>query len=357
MNRYKFIVMILGSMTQLNKIAEVTIIVLNWNGWKDTIECLESLYQIEYPNFNVIIIDNDSKDNSIDKIKNYCEGKYKIKSDFFKYNSDNKPIEIFEYTEEELKNLKNIPKDFFNLNSNEKITIIKNSKNYGFAEGNNIGIKFVLNSLYSNYILLLNNDTVVDKDFLEEMITILEENPKIGVAGPKIYYYDYDGKKDITNFEGGKINFFKGEASHISHDKTKKIPQRVDYVEGSCFLIKKDVIESVGLLDPEYFLYWEEADWCVRIKKNGYKLIYVPQAKIWHKVETSISKTNLYYMTRNRFLFIKKNFNKVQTLSSLLYFFLFKFWFRLFTIFLYYKKPKMIIYFTKGIKDGLKFIL
>lgn len=327
----------------------VSIIILNWNGWKDTVECLESLYQIEYVNYEVIVIDNHSEDNSIEKIKEYCNGNLNVKSEFFQYKQNNKPIKVFEYSEDELKD----PIDEFKeIRSDKKIILIKNDSNYGFAEGNNIGIRFALKNLDSKYILLLNNDTVVNKYFLEEMIKA-SKSPNIGVVGPKIYYYDYNGKKDVTNFEGGKISFLKGEVAHISNKKNVKNPQAVDYIEGSCFLIRKDVIKTVGLLDDEYFLYWEETDWCTRINKAGYKLLYVPQAKIWHKVPLSTSKTNLYYMTKNRFLFIKKNSEKLQILSSLMYFFFFKFWFKLFAYIFYYKKPGMIVYFLRGTKDGL----
>ncbi|MCE7699531.1 MAG: glycosyltransferase family 2 protein [Methanobacterium paludis] len=335
---------------------KVSIIILNWNGWKDTIECLESIYQIDYLNYDVIVIDNNSENDSIEKISKYCSGELKIESKFFQYKLDNKPIQIFEYLKDEIKGSKIID-EFKEASSNKKLMLIKNDKNYGFAEGNNIAIRFTLKNLNPQYVLLLNNDTVVDKYFLNELINVADRNNEIGVVGPKTYYYDYNGRTNVTNFEGGKINFLKGEVAHISNKKNITQPQNVDYVEGSCFLIRNVVINEVGLLDKDYFLYWEETDWCTRITKAEYKLVYVPKAEIWHKFTESVNSTNIYFMTRNRFLFMKKNFNKMQMLSSLIYYFFFKFWFKLFAYTFYHKKPKMVSHFLKGTKDGLKILI
>jgi len=119
---------------------KVSIIILNWNGWKDTIECLESLYQITYPNYDVILVDNGSEDESIEKIKEYCEGKIMVESKFFKYDPSNKPIKIIEYTREEAEGGGGKEKKITNLPSDKKMILIKNEKNYGFAEGNNVGL-------------------------------------------------------------------------------------------------------------------------------------------------------------------------------------------------------------------------
>lgn len=337
---------------------KVCIIILNWNNWKDTIECLESLYQIHYLNYNVIIVDNDSEDDSLKKVREYCHGKIKITSNFLKYDSKNKPIELLELTRAESKIMKIIPEEFIDLPSNKKLVLIKNDNNYGFAEGNNIGMEFAFKNLDTDYILLLNNDTVVDKFFLNYMIENSEKSPEIGAAGPKIYYYNYQGKENVAYFEGGKISFLKGESKYIKNNNNERaVNQSIDYIEGSCFLIKKEVIENVGMLNKEYFLYWEEADWCTRIKKEGYRLINVPQAKIWHKSGDFASETHLYYKTRNQFLFMKKHSTKLQMFTFLCYFFLFKLGFLMFMIIFYYKKPVRVINFLKGVKDGLKIIL
>ena len=335
---------------------KVSIVILNWNGWKDTIECLESLYQITYPNYDVIVVDNGSEDESLKKLKEYAEGKIEVESQFFEYDSSNKPIKFIEYTREEAEAGGGKEKEIDDLPSNRKMSLIKNEKNYGFAEGNNIGMKYALKALNPDYVLLLNNDTVVDKEFLSELVKVGEGDEKIGIVGAVNYYYDKPGK---VWFCGGKINFWNGKVYNIGvnemdkgqHDRIRE----VNYIAGSCFLIEKEVIEKVGMLSPVYFAYWDEADWCVRALKAGYRVLYVPTAKIWHKVSSTSKKIGgffEYYNTRNTFLFMKKHATEGQYLSFLLYFFGFRFWFTN-GMLLYHKNIKALTSFYKGIKDGL----
>ncbi len=288
--------------------SRVAVIILNWNGWEDTIECLESLYQINYANFDVIIVDNNSNDESLEKIRDYALGKINIESNFFEYNSSNKPIKILEYTKKKSEHLRE-EKDYFKLAS-KRLVLIKNDENDGFAEGNNIGIKYAVKTLNPDYILLLNNDTVVDKDFLNELVDIGKTNTNIGIIGPKIYYYD---EPNTIWCIGGKMSWKLARGLHIGINEVdngqyKKI-REFDYVSGSAFLIKKDVINEIGLMDKQFFLYFEESDWALRASQRGYKSFYSPKAKIWHKISKSgggISKPiGLYYITRNRWLFMK----------------------------------------------------
>ena len=309
----------------MKNVPNVTVIILNWNGWKDTIECLESLYQIDYSNYQIILVDNASEDDSIKRIKEYCEGKLYVKSGFFDYNLDNKPIYLHEFLEEEFKSFN---KDLVKSNS---IIILKNNSNYGFAGGNNIGIKFALKNLNPYYILLLNNDTVVDRNFLNELVKIGKDDNQVGFLGPKTYYYENNGRKDIISFAGGFLNLYTGIPKVIGYQEIDKGQHdgvnNVDYVEGSCILINKDVLEKIGFLDTSYFAYWEEADLCKRGFKAGYKSVYVPKSKIWHKVSTSFNDPlKLYYYSRNKIRFMKKNTPKIEYISFLLYFFGYGFW-------------------------------
>ena len=343
------------------KYPRVSIIILNWNGWKDTIECLESVYQITYPNYDVIVVDNGSKDDSVRKIKEYCEGKIKVKSKFFEYDPNNKPIYVLEYTREEAEKGGNFRREkyFSKLPSDRKLRLILNEKNYGFAEGNNIGIRYALKALNPDYILLLNNDTVVDKEFLTELIKAGENNNEIGFVGPKIYYYDFNGRPDVINFAGGKFSKWKGQPYHIGINQTDRGQydeiREVDYVEGSCLLVKKDVLERIGLLNSSYFAYWEENDLCMRGAKKGYKSVYVPKARIWHKVSSSIDDpTKIYYLTRNRFWFMKKYATKRQLLLFLLYFFVFQFLFTSGIFLAYRRNVKNFFSFLRGVVDGIK---
>jgi len=340
---------------------KVSIIILNWNGWEDTIECLESLYRITYPNYDVIVVDNGSEDDSIEKIKEYCEGKIKVESKFFEYSSENKPIKIIEYTREEAEAGGGKEEEIAHFPSNRKLILIKNEKNYGFAEGNNIGMRYALKALNPDYILLLNNDTVVDKEFLGELVKVAESNDKIGIVGPKTYYYDYNGKTNIINFAGGKLNMWKGQPYHIGVNEIDKGQydeiKEVDYIEGSCSLVRKELIKNIGLLSLRYFAYWEENDWCIRGFKMGYKSVYVPKAEIWHKVSSSVDRAiKIYYLTRNMFWFMKRYANRLQYLIFLLYFFGFRFWFTSGIFVIYHRDVEGFISFFKGVIDGLKTI-
>ncbi len=282
----------------------VAIIILNWNGWADTVECLESVYQINYPNYHVVVVDNHSSDDSIEKINDYALGKLEIKSNFFKYDPTNKPIETIQYNRVnwEIKE---------NSNTNKQLILIKNEINYGFAEGNNIGIKFALNNYNTDYILLLNNDSVVDEDFLRTLVQEGEKNNKIGLLGPKMYYYD---NPNVIWCIGGKIDWKLARGLHVGINEKDKgqynIKQAFEYINGSSLLVKKEVFDKVGLLDKRFFLYFEETDLALRASENGYESLYVPNAKIWHKVSKAgggIKKeVGLYYITRNRWFFMKK---------------------------------------------------
>ena len=336
---------------------KVSIIILNWNGWEDTIECIESLYQINYPNFDLIVLDNDSDDGSILKIKDYCNGEIEIKSKYVEYNPKNKPIKIKEYNNTDFQNLGKDKIEKMNINKN--LILIKNNKNYGFAKGNNIGIKFALKILDSDYILILNNDTVVDKDFLSEMVQVAESDINIGFVGPKTYYYDFKGKNNILNFAGGKLNMWIGKPQHIGineiDNKQYNTIKKVDYINGSCMLAKKEMLNEIGLLNPIYFLYWEENDWCYRAQKLGFESFYVPKAKIWHKTVVSIKKLGSikdYYMIRNRIIFMRKFSSKIQFISFFLYLFPY---FCVISVFIIMKMDNnRLKFFIKGINSGLK---
>lgn len=310
----------------------VSIIILNWNGWRDTIECLESLFRISYPSYEVILLDNASKDDSLQNIKDYLAGRRTdICSDFFEYSPANKPISILEYTNEEAEAGGGREEEIEDLPSNERLVLIKNDKNYGFAEGNNIGTRYAMKAYDPEYILLLNNDTTVDRDFLSELVSAADADEKIGFAGPKIYYYDYQGRKDVISVAGIDLYLRRGSFRRIGAQEEDRGQydelRTVDYLEGSCLLIKRRVLKEIGLLDSDYFAYWEETDLCLRGAKAGYRSIYVPKSKIWHKVSSSsIGLNKLYYMTRNRLWFIRDNAPAEDLAHFLMYFFAYQFW-------------------------------
>ncbi len=289
---------------------KVAIIILNWNGKKDTIECLESLKHITYPNYELLLVDNGSTDGSVECFRERYPG----------------------------------------------MEIIENSENLGFAEGNNVGIRMAMEKGV-DYVLLLNNDTVVDPEFLGELVKVVEGDEMIGFAGPLVYYYNYNGRKDIITHAGGKLDMWKGNSYSVGRNKIddgryKKVKE-VDYVEGSCILIKKDLINRIGLLDPVFFTYWEETDWCMRGYRAGFKSVFVPDAKIWHKVARS-NKNGIreFYMVRNKIWFMKKYASKLQYFSFITYFLLFRFWKTNGILLIYQKDFKSFTSFLKGIFAG-----
>ena len=304
---------------------KVSIIILNWNGLEDTIECLESLRKITYPNYDVTVVDNGSRGNDAQVMQEKF-GDY--------------------------------------------IHLIKNDKNDGYAGGNNIGITSALANSQPDYILLLNNDTVVAPGFLTEMVKVAERDDQNGIVGPKTYLYDTPPQfwlawANIDMHRGHATVAGFGETDEGQYDDVREIH---GYLPGSCLLIKQQVIQNIGLFDESYFCYWDETDYCFRVRKAGYKIVYASQAKIWHKKSVRLKpwyktlrrrdQVNsppyfLYFMTRNNFKFMKKHATKPQYRSFLLYFFGYRFWFTTGVCLLYHRDIRQFIAFYRGARDGL----
>ena len=300
---------------------KVSIIILNWNGWKDTIECLESLYQITYPDYEVIVVDNGSEDESIDKIKEYAEGKIKVESKFFEYSEKNKPIKIIGYTREEAEARGGKERELESSPSNRKLILIENEKNYGFSEGTNIGIRYALER-GADYAFLLNNDTVVDAKFLNELIRVGEVDEEIGILSPVIYHYHNPNMIQSGGRE--KLNLYMGKVTATKLAK-KEAKQEViidtEIVSGAAMLIKRKTLKEIGLLPTEYFLGWEDWDYCIKVSRGGWKLVCVPKVKVWHKGGRTFSKmgldvTRVKYHTRGQQIIRRKYLSKSEYIFS-----------------------------------------
>lgn len=257
--------------SQLTKYPQVCIILLNWNRLPDTIECLESIKKMTYPNYKVIVVDNASTGNDTDVLKEKF-GNY--------------------------------------------IKLIENDKNYGFAEGNNIGIRYALsNNPPPDYFLLLNNDTIVAPDLLTELVKVAESNSEIGIVGPKIYFYDFNGSKNVIWSAGGKVHWwcepFYYHMGYADNDLPKyQVIKEVGFVSGAAMMLKRHVLEQISLLNSQYFFGYEEIECCLKARKAGYKIIYVPKATMWHKVPrryengynpTLADPSPYYYLIKNNF--------------------------------------------------------
>lgn len=268
---------------------KVSVVILNWNGWHDTIECLESLYLNTYPNYDVIVVDNNSADNSLEKIREYCNGDIEVASPFFKYSNRNKPIEVEEHFNLDFAIA---TFDWDKTSKNERMYVIKNEKNYGFPEGNNIGIKFALNK-GADFVLLLNNDVVVEKNFLSEAIRIARKDPKNGMIGSKVCNYH---APETIQSAGGTIKWISGSIKNCNASEvhgSSKYYER-DFVWATSVLISRDVFAKIGLLDPYFFFGIEEYDFCTRAKKAGFNVLYLTTSVIWHKGGASSSKLSDY---------------------------------------------------------------
>ncbi len=319
----------------------VSIIILNWNGWKDTVECLESLYRIDYPNYDVILVDNASSDNSIAKIEAYCRGELKITSKYISYKKENKPIRILKYKLKELIRGKVLKEEneILNLNPHQKLTLIVNDKNYLFVKGNNIAIKhFALPRLNTDYILLLNNDTIVEPTFLSELVEVAEKDKKIGIIGPRICKYDNPRKTEWNWLQNVGEN-----------------PVEQPYLSGAAFMFNRKLIDSIGLLDSRYIQYIEDYDYCQCARKAGFKVIHVPtKSKVLHKGSIAQNKVDgllIFFRQRNYFLFKRKHLDSIHFLFFLIWYFFKKIFVEM------GKYPKKRQYVLKGAFYGILLIL
>lgn len=259
---------------------KVFVVILNWNQPKLTIECLQSLQKVSTKGYEteIVLIDNGSSDDSLERLRAFKGKKFPVR-------------------------------------------ILANGSNLGFAAGNNVGIKYALNQ-GGDYIALLNNDTTVKSDFLSELLKVMEKDEKIGAASSKIYFakgYEFhkQGKKYKSNqlgkviwYAGGKIDWKNVYGSNRGVDEVDKGQYdksvETDFATGACVIVRAEALKKVGMFDEKYYLYLEDADLSMRLKKRKYKVMYAPKSVIWHKVSQSSgigSDLNDYFISRNRLLF------------------------------------------------------
>jgi GT2 family glycosyltransferase len=236
-----------------------------------------------------------------------------------------------------------------------EMEIIENKENLGFAEGNNVAIRKIIER-EPDYILLLNNDTIVDPNFLTELVKVLEADSNIGIVGPTVYYY-YE--KDRIQSAGIKISWYKGQTIDLTNEdeiKQNKI-RDVDSIMGCSLLAKCELFKKIGYLNKDYFAYWEETDLCVRAKKIGYRIVHVPSARIWHKGGATAKKTSGFYeyhMTRNMFWFMRKHASRKQQITFIIYFFGIQFWKLIAGYVICQEKAHIYRSLFKGILDGIR---
>jgi GT2 family glycosyltransferase len=258
----------LNSRCDVNNAPRVTIVVLNWNGRDDTLDCLGSLVSLEYPNHETIVVDNGSHDGSVAAVK------------------DRFP----------------------------QLEVVETGKNLGYAEGNNVGIRIALER-GADYVLLLNNDTIVDSRMLEVLIAAAEQCPEGGFFGPTILRH---GEGARIWSAGVRWHEAEMEFRHVEEDATGLADARgvavTDYVCGCALLVRTSVLRRIGLLDPSFFLTFEESDLCYRGRRVGIASYIAPRARIWHKISASFGGANSplmdYFLVRNRLLWGERHLDR-----------------------------------------------
>ncbi len=258
----------------------VFVVILNWNSKVDTVQCLESIGKLQITNYKlqIVVVDNASTDGS---------QKLTRKS----------------------------------ITSTTSITgkLIENKENLGFTGGSNVGIKYALKK-DADFVLILNNDTVVDRDLVVRLLEMAGKYKDAGVFSPKIYFapgfefhkerYSPGVRGKVLWYAGGKMDWKNVLGSNRGVDEVDRGQyekgEETDFATGACMFIRRDVLKKVGLFDERYFMYFEDVDFCQRAREAGWTVMYAPKGYLWHKVARSSgigSSLNDYYLTRNRLLF------------------------------------------------------
>lgn len=255
---------------------KVSVVILNWNRKDDTVDCLKSLRRISTYGYDlsILVVDNGSTDGSIEEFNKITDPSFKL---------------------------------------------IKSETNLGFVGGNNLGIKCAMED-GADWILVLNNDTLADKNMIKEMVKFAEGKTNVGIVSPKIYFapgfefhkgiYPKFTSGKVIWAAGGKIDWDNVYGTNIGVDDVDRGQydevKEIDFASGASMLISRKVIEKIGYFNPKYFMYLEDTEFCQRAKNVGFKIFYLPSAMLWHKVAQSSAiggTLNDYYITRNRMLF------------------------------------------------------
>jgi len=224
------------------KYPKVFIIILNYNGKGVLCACLSSIFKSDYPKFEVVVVDNGCEDESFEEARQQFSDAH----------------------------------------------FIKNPENFGFAKGNNVGIRFALEK-NADFILVLNNDTLIEKTTISSLVKSAKNNPSYGIGSPLIF--DIDNK---VWFAGGAIDWLRMKTAHTSQARYDK-PYKTECVSGCAMFVKKEVFKKIGLFDEHYFLYYEDSDFSMRAKNAGFDLLMIPSARIRHMEQSNQKNASKIY--------------------------------------------------------------
>jgi hypothetical protein len=238
-------------------------VILNTNRREDTLECLASLHQNSYANHKAMVLDNNSSDGSVAAIR-----------------------AVF-----------------------PQVEIINLVENLGYAGNNNVGIAAAL-AQGADWVFVLNEDTILGPECLTRLVEVGQSDPTIGIVGPMVYHHD---EPDIIQSAGGQLGP-NWESLHLAQNEADqgqfREPHPVEWISGCAIMVRRAAIEQLGMIDARYFYYWEETEWCLRLGRGGWRILHVPQAKLWHKGvqrDYQPKPSVTYYATRNRLLTLAKH--------------------------------------------------
>ena len=257
----------------------VAIILVNYNGYDDTRECIESLKQLNNKNNKIIVVDNCSTDNSLAQLKE--------------------------------------------LQKSNDFILIASECNNGFSAGNNKGINYAF-EMGMDYFWLLNNDTIVEPDSLDKLLLGFNESSKCGCCISKILY---ENDRNTIWYAGGAINKYTARVEHFCYGKSDENYKesginKITFATGCCMLLSRTTIEQIGLLSEDYFLYEEDTEYCCRMIESDIEILYIPEARIYHKVSASVgiaSPMAQYYLVRNKYYLIKSKYKKLRKVCAYMY--------------------------------------
>ncbi len=293
----------------------VYVVLLNWNGWKDTIECLESVFRMDYPHFRVIVCDNDSHDGSLGHVKAWAEGRLTAAPFAVPLASAGQPL---------AKPLAWVEYDRWqaeaggNADEQAALVLIQTGANLGFAGGNNVGLRYAQARADHGYAWLLNNDTVVQPDALSQLVRHMQRRPGAGICGSKLVFYHRP--EMVQAWGGSSYNEVRGYVTPLGMFQpvtaafdVDDIERQMAYVVGASMLVSAGFLRDIGLMAEDYFLYSEEIDWACRAK-GRYTLAYAGDSVVYHKEGGSIGSSStgaqsslaIHYLYRNRVRFIRR---------------------------------------------------
>ncbi|MDD2923603.1 glycosyltransferase family 2 protein [Rhodoferax sp.] len=234
----------------------VDVVVLNWNGWRDTLGCIASLQKLEYPNFSLIVVDNGSTDGSAEHLLRHQPG----------------------------------------------LELLQTGANLGFGGGCNVGIRKALER-GADYVWLINSDATVDPQALSEMVAVAEQNPAVGAVGSVLY--EVAPADQVQLWGGGKVQLWRGGSRH------QRQPAELDFVSGASLLLRREALQAIGLFDEQsFFMYWEDTDLGFRLRQAGWRLAVAAGSRVWHQQSASLGQGSPLldeYFTRSGVRFLRRH--------------------------------------------------